>query len=215
MPSSSVETLDNQIAQQTQEINDFNAQIATLTTSINSQQASVNGWQIKWKLSYDRYAYVKAKAKLACYKNRKKCKQCYDDKRLFPTSGSCYTKKHWDDLWNHFAAQQGGFLAILNGKKKTLSDSKSQLAGLKTSKNTRIQEREDTMDAKSDLIKSIADANVAEAASDPDVVIAVTEAEVELQALKEEGKQKQLVIGGVVAVILVIGSIVAFSLIKR
>jgi len=103
----------------------------------------------------------------------------------------------WSKKTQEEALKVGKFSAKIVTTKALIAD----LVSEKLAKQSEIADLQEQID------QIIAD-DIAVAATDPTVLVAAQEAAVETAKLEQEGRQRNLVIAGVVLIILVIGTIV-------
>lgn len=179
MPTQSVSSLEAQIDTLTTDITALNNQISTKLNNYNVQKNKIPSFTAGYNIRKKKYEYVKAKAKKAGKK--KKDYQCYDNTFLFPNSGGCYDRDHWNDQWNYWAGEMNKYLTLLNNHKAVVNTLFSELNGFKGTRDDKIIERDKAIAAKNALIKAEADAVLviatAEAIKDPEIVKAGLEAE--------------------------------------
>jgi len=209
MPTQSITSLEAQIATLTADITAFNNQLAAKQIQIDAQQAKLPGLKGKWEMANARYLYVKAKAQKAGKK--KKDWQCYDNQYLFPSSGACYDRDHWNIQWNHFAAETSKTLKAYNDQKAVVNALLSERNNIRGMRDDKVVERNTAIVAKNALVKSESDANLAAATAvaikDPEIVKVTLENEKAIKDASLDSNRKLLItalaIGAFVLVALV------------
>lgn len=146
-----------------------------------------------WRLAYTRRNKIKAK-------NREVCGVGY-------YQGVCKAHDVWNKVWRMWQDKRIDVTAKIKlynskipGAEKIIDD----LTAEKLAKQSEIQDIQDQID-------QIIEDDIALAATDPDVLIAAEKGKTELSKLKEEGKQRNLVILGVIVAVIIIGSIIALK----
>ncbi len=207
-------TTDKKIAPLQDNINDIQAEVSTLTTQIAKAQKDKTSYvnattaakklsDKYWALRNQTFTYFRNALKLVdklLAKNRKVCGGGY-------YQGVCKEAISWANevnQWTKRTEEQIANKKEFATKAKVTQDLLDNLTAEKIAKQSEIQDIQDQID------QIIAD-DIAVAATDPTVLVATEEAKSELAKLEAEGKQRNLVILGVLVVIVIIGSIVALK----
>lgn len=186
MPSQSVAAIEAEIASLTSDITALNTQIAPLQSSLTLQQAKLPGLSTKYNIAKQRLDYVIAKAKKAGTK--KKDWQCYDRPDLFPSSGGCYDRDHWNGQWTYYRGVATKALNAYNTQRNVVSSVQSQLNVLEAARDDKVNERNKAVLAKNALVKSESDAVIADATADAMTNPTIVKAGLEAEQAKTEAK---------------------------
>ncbi len=196
---SQINDIQGEVSVLTDGIASANSNVSYYNKVINSTYTATKSYQKLWTQSNNYFKSALQVAHKTLAKNRKVCGSAYYD-------NVCKEAQGWKnevDQWKVRLATASADLKSFKNKKNDASNIVADLTAEKLSKQSEIADLQSQID---DIIAN----DIKIAATDPMVLAAAEESKADIAKIEEEGKQRNLVILGILVIIVVFGSIILF-----